>query len=630
MPPKVLDMSAALTGGLREETDFIRGITRLEGAHGCRITPYGASEYTDITLPFGLTGSDITAPGDDVVIAHPFPQLFVGRKHTLLCDSNAIYEVDTTGDPWTITKIETWAITTTGGERVTNGTFTGSAADWNTSAGWAYDSNNMKHTANKANINQGNVVVPGDLYRVSFDIVSLDDDADGGVWIELTTAGSGTGSDNNVTRKRYDVETHIEDVVADGANVFVWADATLQCHIDNVSVLAVGSAAISSDGVWHFADFGDMWFLHNGTTTVFRNPVNGVVYAANDPTIGTGCEENGRYITGNYDPTYWKARDTAIESLLVHEIGGDWYETGEDTSYAANFVSWSNVGGGDILGTNWFHAIINTDTYLDFLERNDSGFMPMPWQGEVLRVMQLGAGFMVYGDNGIAYMKRVVEPYPGYGMIELLKLGIADRGAAGGNNKQHRFVDTSGALWSIDGELNLQRLGYTEYFNPMVNNDITIEMDESRGDFYISDASNCFLLTSNGLSELPQIVNSVMYNVYAEGTVGVFESSGDSEFRLQSQTIDFGTRSIKTIMNVQLHTEDTSSMTIALKHRMTPSVGWSTTSYKTVTVEGVVTFMVSGAEFIVLVKKSAYSGVAVEGMTITWNISGKYGMKELI
>lgn len=63
------------------------------------------------------------------------------------------------------------SVSSTSQERVTNGSFTGSATGWNVGAGWAYSSNSVSKTSNgTATLNQTPTLNLNERFDVSFTI----------------------------------------------------------------------------------------------------------------------------------------------------------------------------------------------------------------------------------------------------------------------------------------------------------------------------------------------------------------------------------------------------------------------------------------------------------------------------
>jgi hypothetical protein len=182
----------------------------------------------------------------------------------------------------------------------------------------------------------------------------------------------------------------------------------------------------------------------------------------------------------------------------------------------------------------------------------------MPWKGKVRAIKELGEFLVIYGDAGICAVRSVSEPVPTLGLVkipEIANLGIPCNGAVGGDESVHLFVDKFGAFWRLDKELKPERLGYVEFGQSLLGNEIMISYSQSENEFWISSNFETFHLTQSGLCEVDQVITSV---IDAQGKRYGFWQGVD-EASIQSivtwDTIDFGNRGQKTIEQVQLPTD---------------------------------------------------------------------------
>ena len=262
--------------------------------------------------------------------------------------------------------------------------------------------------------------------------------------------------------------------------------------------------SITAGGPWHFADMGDAWIFTNGECCVLRT--------------------NWHDVSGNDFPDKYYVSDIVINTCAYWEPGHGRVFTGgfssSDTHPAfgtldSNFVAWSTIGGGDVF---WHFFEDEIDTHLDSVleDRNEYGFMEMPWQGDVLCLKPLGDYMMVYGDNGIGAL------YNASGIIgykHVLDFGIPKRSAVGGDLHEHVFVSHDGDLYRISSSLQWQKVGYREYIWQMLgtvndtngDNEIVVSLDPSERDYYICDEDYSFVLGSRGLSRCNKSVTALTY-----------------------------------------------------------------------------------------------------------------------
>lgn len=395
---------------------------------------------------------------------------------------------------------------------------------------------------------------------------------------------------------------------------------------------------IVSGESWHFADMGTSFALFNGSCVVFKtnriSMFGGLsdVLVADDITINTGCSDRGRLVLGGFNPSdFWNER---WESFLRRA-----FDSGLDfvfpASPGANFVWWSQIGDGAfflfypmdyILGNikNNGEEIYSEDQNIlnEILVRNEMGFMPMHWQGAVRRVLPLGNGFMVYGDNGVSYLKKAGNTF---GLVDMLAHGIASRSSVGGTNSEHVFIDEAGWLWKVKADEAPRRLGFREFLIGMLDNNITISYDTIEEDYYISDGERCFVLTRDEeLFETTFLTTSLA--ISGGGTVGVFDRPNDNEKEyaiLESDVLDFGLRSIKTIERIVVSATNTENISVRVKWRYKSSDDWSETLWYPTNYEGIAYLPVKGLEFKIGVRCIDYTKVDVDDIIIHFKTDDK-------
>lgn len=420
--------------------------------------------------------------------------------------------------------------------------------------------------------------------------------------------------------------------------------------------LAGSPATISSGGgAWQFVDCHQTWYATNGVTTVFQAEVNGVTAVRVDTSVPvqTGCELRGRVLFGGFDPNnYWTSTwDAHYESWTDNYIVPT---TGVSPSgIGSNFISWSSIGGGDTLGLIYPDLLIagqesyssgghdsDRPIYFDFLDRNEAGFMPMPFSGSVLCLRPLGGQCMVYGDEGIAAVYTASAPVPTFGLKELTSLGIASRTAVGGDDNEHVFLDSSGSLWHIDAELALTELDFAEDLSALTDSEVTIVKDPQKGDFHIAGKvggnSVVYTLTKSGLYKHKHAVTSAYFLPktldHAAGMVGVYEEIADTdEAIVQTDTFDFGTRDIKTLQGVEVGSTANTAIQVKVLYRTNASQSWMETEYRSVSSEGWVDLVVSGVEFQIQVYYADYENFErIDYIRLLWRGEGPRSMKDAI
>lgn len=491
----------SLSNGLRPEERVSRDRPFLQEALNTRVENYGLDRPTNILDPFEGTFTS----------SYPFPQLFVGKKVTLVADNRQIYEVDTNVSPWEYSLL--------------------------------------------------------DIY-----------DKDG-------------------------VE---------------------------ISQLPMGSR-------WHFIDLYDSWYLFNEECIVFLTyeeefKIGGetVPRIVKDVTIKTGTEFRGRVITGGFDSnniwSQWESYFNDISGSIDLPI---WDSFGDiDSSY----VMWSSIGGGDfplylfyfsfvnsplVEGSETWNNVLRDSSFTSLLKRNEWGFMPMDWQGEVKRILPLGDQVVVYGDNGITALVPTTSSEPAvantFGRTELSSVGIASRDAVGGDESNHLFISKRGDLWSVTSE-GVNKLGYSEYIEPMLSEDPIIEYNPDEEEFYIVSNNKCYIF-NNGLSEISDRPTTLEF--HGGYLQGLYEE-GDTTFRVVSNPITMNTSSLKTVTVVSLNTRGLDNVRVALDYKIKKSNEWKRTRFYPTNDEGNCELRLQALGFRVVIEADNYNDFELDYIEVRY------------
>lgn len=359
------------------------------------------------------------------------------------------------------------------------------------------------------------------------------------------------------------------------------------------------SATIQGSGAWHFMDFGDTWVLMNGTDVVIRSNKGGIigdsnkVLVYNDNAVGTGCALEGRGVFGGFSTSIlWSEDWNAIFDSYVTSLDIP-FEVNH--SARSNFVYWTGVGAGDLLwmflpdiAVRGYHEksgySASMPMIVDALERNDLGIMPMPWAGQVYCIKRLGKDAIVYGDHGIARLFPVVDPAPTLGIEVLANFGIPSRSCVGGNESVHAFVDYDGYIWMLSAQ-GMERIGFREYIQPLIDGPLMISFDPHLGEFYFSSSQNCYVLAPGGLGEATEVVTSLAYR--EEGLIGITSPFTDQSFRLETVDLAFGYSGIKEGKQIHLDYDGITSLSMGFSGRYAKNGTFTTPSLVPANSEGV-------------------------------------------
>jgi len=420
--------------------------------------------------------------------------------------------------------------------------------------------------------------------------------------------------------------TSLKDV---NEGVVPWTAAAVTTYDpDNPS----STKAITSGGQWHVADMGSFFYAFNDSCVVFRLNVEGTLglpnktFVQNSVTIRTGCSHRGRIIFGGFNSAnfwneswqkifeQWKADvESTLEGLSTTDIAGNW-------------VFWSSIGGGDFPLWLFYpflydtgHSAPTAERFIELLKRNELGWMQMPFQGDVVRTKPLGDNIIVYGKDGIAALipSKVIGETPStFGLRELTKFGVVQRDAIGGDENSHIFIDETGELWQITGDLNVQRLGYSEFLFPMIGESIRINYDPQDQQFWISSDNHSFLFNNFGLYKVYQRVTS---GAFVNGAfVGLFSNQADVSALVTTSPLDMGHFGLKMITFIGVDVRASADVLVAIDYRYTRNVAWARGKWVILNKEGNARVNVSGLEFRIAVKCATSPGFEIDDGKVRW------------
>ena len=535
-----ITIAAALVKGYREDKRMPRNAERASTCLNGKPTEFGLAQLETITYP--ITDRTLGAP--DNLLVWPYPQLFRGKKFTLLCARNTIYQVTEAG--WTTAALSLYNLGEPLTESITNGSFTGAATNWTLGAGWAYAANVVNHTAgNTADLSQlladqAVALVDGHLYRVTYTVSNM---TAGSITAKVGSSGTGTA--------RTQDGTYTEDIVCSGSTDFLLTPViTFDGTIDNVSVKEVKAATIpNGTGPWHFADFQDAWFLTNGACIVCRlmlyNHWTTFVVeteAAAYPFVPTSvCNFDNRLLVAGLPAatTYFSDADwTELWNTWILHSPRDIMTT-EDMAMGPNIVMYSDQGGGDFYWPFAFELAMlglpgqtQVDLlkpyYLDRIKSGAIGFIPMPWQGAVKCLKRMGDAVIAYGDNGVtAIVPQEKNGLAIYRTVDVVDVGVAGRGAVGGDHRQHCFVDNTGTVWYVKADLSAERLGYNEFTAAMTDASIVVTCDPDQWDYYISDGTYGYVRSKTGLGKTKIFPTHLSY--VATGLISAYSPAAGAD-----------------------------------------------------------------------------------------------------
>jgi len=312
----------------------------------------------------------------------------------------------------------------------------------------------------------------------------------------------------------------------------------------------------------------------------------------------------------------WAIYVAALTPYSVCNFRGQLVAGGFGTGVYKNWVAWGGIGEVDLavlLSTSLGLAVADYSA-----NKNTAGNRVMPFTGQIYNVKPLGNKVIVYGADGIVALVAVEEPAPTFGLRNLGSIGLINRGAVGGNEDIHVFVDKLGYVWSIDKELKMNRLGYSEMFFNSIS-DVVVSHDPMLKDFYIANEETCGLL-ADGMSRIYCVPTSVVR--VNNSLIGPFAVSAESNPYVIACEFDCSLRGIKTLTGIEFGASG-SGLKATVDYRYSVSEAFRAGVEKTLTKNGTVAPLISAVEFRVKLEGSNASDFRVNYMSPRYKLSDK-------
>lgn len=178
-------------------------------------------------------------------------------------------------------------------------------------------------------------------------------------------------------------------------------------------------------------------------------------------------------------------------------------------------------------------------------------FVKVPWHGEAIAVAPLGDNLIVYGDTGVGIIRPISGdttqaqiPVQYFTVEPLLDIGILNESAFVGDKSQQTFIDTRGDVYRINVEGGITKLGYQEYISPLTDASVLMSFDQRENDIYISDGSDSYILTPQGLAKSRFTFNDIL--PYNDGSFyGVWVTDGGDTSSFKTIPLTMKTRQLK-------------------------------------------------------------------------------------
>ncbi len=409
-----------------------------------------------------------------------------------------------------------------------------------------------------------------------------------------------------------------------------------------------GSTAdtITGSALWHHASIGDTWIITNGSTIVYESAwregadLGGNGLAVIKTTTASSVASNGlRLFAGGMKSAGWFAAARFVSIFdawkKYQDLNGRATYLDENVSVEAAidevlrqgiFYS-TSVGGSKTWPFYYFIAMLNGHTDANFdkiqgdllgqVRRGELGILMLETQGPVHVLKQLGSDIIAYTADGIISVNS--------GLVQgrVVEVGIPSRTAVGGDDQEHIAIGSDGTLWRLRAGEAPERLGYDEFLSTLTLATTSIVFNPLKRDYYISDGTNSFILSSTGLAKIDTFPTGLFPNkVTAEDVLeGWAVSGGDATFDCISHPFDLGFAGLKTVTGVQLGFRNMTAVKVAISYRNDVTGAWAQTPLIPVNDEGVAYPHITAREFRLIVDASMSDGAKLEYADVKWQSS---------
>ena len=315
--------------------------------------------------------------------------------------------------------------------------------------------------------------------------------------------------------------------------------------------------SIAGGGLWRYADAGAAWFLSNGKSLVLcahtyqphdvlGASVTASAMAVNDTRLFFGGMTGDWFLSDNWGSVLARWRSMQGLGSVVHA----------DMGTPNNMVFWSGLGGDSqdrpyllflamlgVFGTTVFEEF--RSDILAAVESGMIGMHPMTTTGPVIAMLAHGNRMNVYGQRGVAALDQMENGR--WAEVPVTGVGIKGRGAVAGSPTRHLFVDNFGELRLYQLGEGVRRLGYRQLFSMMDPEKVLVSYDPLLEEYWISDGTHTYVLTSNGLGGPITTAPTGLVRDHRQRLIGVTANAavGNKEIRLKTNGQNMSVRDPK-------------------------------------------------------------------------------------
>jgi hypothetical protein len=181
-------------------------------------------------------------------------------------------------------------------------------------------------------------------------------------------------------------------------------------------------------------------------------------------------------------------------------------------------------------------------------ETNEAGYRRCPYGGDVYHIRRLDQLLIGYSSMGVTFLHAMNEPVTTFGFKERCEVGLVNRGAVNGNKGKHIFVGSDYILREVTTE-GVKELGYQHILETLEGQDVIVNYDPIKGDFYIGNETKTFLFSNYGMTEVRQHPSTIWRT--GRSMYAIPEFVDDSEPYLNTEIFNMGYKGQKTSFVVE-------------------------------------------------------------------------------
>lgn len=545
----------------------------------------------------------VTWPMDTGVLAlsmsFPFPQVLRDDRTILLFEEDAVWTVATASYPWIPTEQTVYSAL----EALTNRRFD-TDSSWTKGSGWTIASGALTATGGiSTDATATDTIANSTNYLLTYTVTRS-----AGTVTPYCGTQAGTGRSTSGT---------FTEVIASNGTAFKFTGTGFTGTIDNISLVPQASIA-AGGGMWQMVAFQDnVWMATNGVAVVFRfphNPLNvagsHIIQRTTDLAVTAMCKHNNALVIGGMSGA--RLSDSTVTSLFSHWRSTQTQNqlTSEDDALDSSYIMYAEPSftENDLPGQIFMAALGYPGSYeaslyqgivYGLVEQKKIGFFRPRFCGPIKHLRQVGQYLICYGTNGVSLLNRTEN---GYEETVLLDQGVPGRACVAGDEKQHLFLGNRFDLWKIDAQGALERLDYSEYMEVFTTPaNCVMTYDPVRGQYWISNGTNCFTYTGYGLGQSDAVQPSSILRFSSDEVLfGTAVTKSDPQIaRIVGPIIDQPNKQTFEVssLDVAAIEADSSSWTATVDWRLRQSDAFKRPSYTDVSDRGRCFVKKTGVDF---------------------------------